>query len=106
MKELAVTLTIILLAAHLNAQTRDTVASHVKWIHNLPPEVQKGWKNSKYAAWKVTRIKKLLISADTLYTIQVVLYQTLGPDDADVAEEDLLFFSTKGQLIKTVSIVK
>ena len=106
MKELWIILTITFLATSATAQSRDTVASRVKWIHDLPPQVQKGWKDSKYAAWKVTWIKKLLISADTLYTIEVVLYQTLGPDDADISEEDLLFFSNKGQLIKTVSIAK
>ena len=106
MKELGIILTIMFLATGINAQSRDTLASRVKWIHNLPAPVQEGWKNCKYAAWKVEKIKRLLISADTLYTIQVVLYQTLGPDDADIAEEDLLFFSNKGQLIKTVSIAR
>ena len=93
-------LTIMLLAGATVARTQDTVVTKVKWTRNLPPLVQAAWKNGKYASWHIFGIHRLITRADTLYTIHVALYQALGPDDADIAEEIVLYFSTAGKLLK------
>jgi hypothetical protein len=100
MKKLGITLTIIILAANAHAQTGDTIVTKIKWIRNLPAPVRTGWRNCKYLSWKIFGIKKLVTSGDTLYTIDVALFQSLGPDDADIAEEDVLYFSSAGQLVR------
>jgi hypothetical protein len=101
MKTLWITLTIILLASSAHAQSRDTAATRIKWTWKLPPPVRKAWKNCPYSTWHIFEIKKLLTRVDTLYMIHVALFQALGPDDADIAEEDLIFFSSEGKLLKT-----
>jgi hypothetical protein len=99
MKEVWITLTIIILSLHAGAQARDTIATRVHWSRNLPAPVRAGWKNCKYASWHIFGIQKLITQGDTLYSIHVALYQALGPDDADIAEEDMLYFSTTGKLL-------
>jgi hypothetical protein len=34
--------------------------------------------------------------------MDVARYQSLGPDDADIAEEYILYFSSDGKLLKAV----
>lgn len=100
MKTLWITLTITILAMHAAAQGRDTVATRIKWTWKLPRAVRAGWKGCAYSSWKIFGIHRLTTSADTLYTIHVALFQALGPDDADIAEEDLLYFSSAGKLFR------
>ncbi|HVU96926.1 MAG TPA: hypothetical protein VHE34_16970 [Puia sp.] len=100
MKPLWITLTIIILSTRADAQQQDTVATRVKWTWKLPQPVRAGWKNCPYSSWKIVGIRRLVTHGDTLYTIHVALYQALGPDDADIAEEDRLYFSSTGKLWK------
>jgi len=100
MKTLWITLTITILAMHAAAQGRDTVATRIKWTWKLPLPVRTAWKNCAYSTWRVFGIHRLVASTDTLYTIHVALFQALGPDDADIAEEDLLYFSSTGKLFR------
>ena len=100
MKTLWITLTIIILAVHAHAQERDTVVTRIKWTWKLPHAVRAAWEDCSYSSWKIFGIKRLVTRSDTLYTIHVALYQALGPDDADIAEEDLLYFSSAGKLFR------
>jgi|GEM_PF-5247429 hypothetical protein len=100
MKPLWITLTIIILSIHADARQQDTIATRIKWTWKLPQPVRTGWENCPYSSWKIFRIRRLVTQGDTLYTIHVALYQSLGPDDADIAEEDRLYFSPTGKLRK------
>ena len=100
MKSLWIALTITLLAMNAAAQSPDTLATRVKWTWKLPKPVRAAWKNCSYASWHIFGIHRLITGADTLYTIHVALYQALGPDDGDIAEEDRLYFSSTGTLLR------
>ena len=101
MKPSAILLTIILLAGAAAARAQDTAIRKVKWTRNLPAAVRSGWKNSKYGSWHIFGIHRLVTRTDTLYTIHVARYEAMGPDDAILAEEDRLYFSSSGILLKT-----
>jgi hypothetical protein len=45
-------------------------------------------------------IKKIEEPEKTLYSIHVGQVQSLGPDDADIGSEYILYFSDKGELVK------
>lgn len=93
---------LLLYTTHLSAQNseRDSVFTKVRWIHNLPKSVQKGWLNSGYASWLIFGIKKIETHGQTLYSIHVAQMQSLGPDDADIGSEYELYLSDSGQLLK------
>ena len=74
--------------------------SPVKWTRNLPTAVRAGWNNCKYMDWLILDMKKMEKPAQTLYAIHVGQVQSLGPDDADIGSEYILFFSDKGELIR------
>jgi len=74
--------------------------SSVKWTRDLPGAVRTGWSNCKYRDWLILDMKKIVKPVQTLYAIHVGQVQSLGPDDADIGSEYILFFSDKGELIK------
>ena len=98
MNALFIALIVVMPALQAAAQNPDTVVTRIRWIRNLPQPVKAAWRNCKYADWHIFGIERLATPADTLYMIHVARYQALGPDDADIAEEDLLYFSSTGQL--------
>lgn len=100
MKALWIILTITILSMHAGAQDRDTVATRVKWTWKLPQPVRSGWKSCPYSTWHVFGIHRLVTRGDTLYTLHVARFQALGPDDADIAEEDRLYFTSAGKLFR------
>ena len=79
----------------------EATESPVKWTRNLPEAVRAGWNKSKYMDWLILDMKKIVQPAQTLYAIHVGQVQSLGPDDADIGSEYILFFSERGDLIKT-----
>jgi hypothetical protein len=93
---------------HAHAQDKESplppavkaTESPVKWTRNLPKPVRKAWQNCKYKDWLILDMKKIEQPDSTIYTIHVGQVQSLGPDDADIGSEYILFFSDKGQLIK------
>ena len=50
--------------------------------------------------WLIIDMNKIDKQAQILYTIHVGQVQSLGPDDADIGSEYILFFSDKGELVK------
>lgn len=70
----------------------------VKLTRDLPAVVRAAWENSRYRDWLIFGIKKIESPGQTRYTIHVARMQALGPDDADIAEEDNLVISEKGEL--------
>ena len=102
MKLAWIILTIIMLAGRAGAQGRDTSVTRIRWTRKLPVPVQSAWGKCAYVSWHIFGIKRLVTPVDTIYTIHVARYQALGPDDADIAEEDILYFSPAGKLLKVV----
>lgn len=78
----------------------EATESPVKWTWLLPQAVQDAWKKSTYSNWLILDIKKIVMPEQTLYALHVGLMQSLGPDDADMGSEYVLFFSAKGELVK------
>jgi hypothetical protein len=74
--------------------------SPVKWTRNLPGLVRAGWNNCQYMDWLILDIKKIETPQNTLYAIHIGQIQSLGPDDADIGSEYILFFSDKGVLVR------
>ncbi|HEY4289408.1 MAG TPA: hypothetical protein VGN00_20040 [Puia sp.] len=74
--------------------------SSVKWTRDLPIPVRAGWNHCKYIDWLIMDIKKIEEPEKTLYSIHVGQVQSLGPDDADIGSEYILYFSDKGELVK------
>lgn len=72
----------------------------VKWTRNLPEAVMAGWNNCKYISWFILDMKRIEVPYQTLYAIHVGQIQSLGPDDADIGSEYILYFSDKGELIR------
>ncbi|MBS1604316.1 MAG: hypothetical protein JST42_16745 [Bacteroidetes bacterium] len=70
----------------------------VSLTRNLPAPVRTAWENSQYRDWLIFGIKKTELPGHQQYTIHVARVQALGPDDADIAEEDNLVISEKGGL--------
>ena len=70
----------------------------VRLTRDLPAVVRTAWENSRYVDWLIFGIKKIELPGQTRYTIHVARMQALGPDDADIAEEDNLVISEKGGL--------
>ena len=93
-----------MMISHCRAQDKDgkrqATESPVKWTRNLPKPVRQAWKNCQYKDWLILDMKKIEKPDSTIYTIHVGQVQSLGPDDADIGSEYILFFSDKGQLIK------
>ena len=88
-------------AQHKPVHTPDSMTEYkVKWTWKLPQPVRKAWLNSGYADWMLNGIKKIVTPTQTLYTIHVYQVQSLGPDDADIGDEFILYFSDKGELVK------
>jgi len=78
----------------------EATESPVKWTRNLPEAVRAGWNTCKYMDWLIMDMYKIDKPGQTLYSIHVGQVQSLGPDDADIGSEYILFFSDKGQLVK------
>ena len=74
--------------------------SPVKWTRNLPADVRAGWNTCKYMDWLIMDMNKIDQPGETQYSIHVGQVQSLGPDDADIGSEYILFFSDKGELIR------
>jgi hypothetical protein len=60
--------------------------------------VRSAWEKSSYRDWLIFGIKRTDLPGQVHYTIHVARVQALGPDDADIAEEDDLVISEKGAL--------
>jgi hypothetical protein len=76
--------------------------SPIKWTWRLPTVVREGWKNSGYGAWYVLDIKKIDRPDGPLYTLHVNNGSLLDSDHHDAfLEEKVLFFSEKGELVRT-----
>ncbi len=72
----------------------------VKWTRQLPPAVRGAWRNSGYSSWELMGIRKIATPAQTLYALHVGEVQSLGPDDADIGTEYILYFSGDGVLVR------
>ena len=72
----------------------------VKWTRQLPPAVQKTWRNSGYNTWDLMGMKKIVTPAQTRYALHVGEVQSLGPDDTDIGSEYILYFSPEGELMR------
>ena len=76
----------------------DSTESLVKWTWDLPLTVRAGWDHCKYMDWLILGMKKIETSGRTHYVLHVGQVQSLGPDDADIGSEYILYFSDKGEL--------
>ena len=74
--------------------------SNVKWTRDLPKATRDAWNNCQYKDWLILDMKEIMEPLRVFYIIHVGQVQSLGPDDADIGSEYLLYFSEKGQLIK------
>ena len=88
------------LAYYTSGGNWEATESPVKWTWNLPETVRKGWNTCKYMDWLIMDMNKIDKPGQTLYAIHVGQVQSLGPDDADIGSEYILFFSDKGELVK------
>jgi len=77
----------------------DTTEFPVHWIRDLPPAVKTAWKDCPYTSWLIFGIRKIVTPKQISYSIHVAQMQSLGPDDADIGSEYILFFSENGLLI-------
>lgn len=77
----------------------DSTESLVKWTRDLPLAVRAGWDHCKYMDWLILGMKRIETSEKTHYAIHVGQVQSLGPDDADIGSEYVLYFSDKGELV-------
>jgi hypothetical protein len=80
--------------------TWESTECSVKWTWDLPGPVQRAWSNTKYKTWLIFEIKKREAPLDTLYSLHVGQIQSLGPDDADIGSEYILYFNQQGALVK------
>lgn len=55
----------------------------------------------KYMDWLILGMKKIETAEKTHYAIHVGQVQSLGPDDADIGSEYVLYFSERGELVVT-----
>lgn len=78
----------------------EATETSVKWTRNLPGPVRAGWNSCKSMSWLILDMKEIEKPGQTLYAIHVGQVQSLGPDDADIGSEYILFFSVTGELVK------
>jgi hypothetical protein len=72
----------------------------IKWTRKLPNSVRNAWLKSGYSSWQIMGIQKRQTPEQTLYMIHVGELESLGPDDAKIGREYLLYFSPTGQLTR------
>jgi hypothetical protein len=87
-----------------SSQWRET-ASKIAWSWDLPADVKGALRQSKYAAWRVDKLKKVETPNGDFYQVLVDnLYLQPDADHAAFAENYILNFKPDGELFGKKSI--
>lgn len=77
----------------------------IRHIKNLASDIRKSLRNSQFASYHIDEVRLIQTPSKTIYSLEVdnnsgnkMLYDNIGSFD-----DELLYFSPKGELIKTVN---